>query len=80
LRQYEPYWSPSDPGAAIELSELVQDITRLLADLRTRAPVRPPGLLSTFSPNERTGPHLVLVEALDESSGEPPDDPGEDRY
>jgi hypothetical protein len=48
LRQYEPYWRPEDPDHGEELGALVRDITRLLAELRSREPARPPGLLGTF--------------------------------
>lgn len=36
LRQYKPYWRPQDPDHGEELGALVQDITRLLGELRSR--------------------------------------------
>jgi hypothetical protein len=49
LRQYEPYWRPDDTERAKELSALVDDISRLLADLRPREATPPPSLLGTFN-------------------------------
>jgi hypothetical protein len=42
LRQYEPYWRPEDPDHVEELGALVGDITRLLAELRSREPAGAP--------------------------------------
>lgn len=47
LRQYEPHWRPEEPHHGEELSALVQDIMRLLAELRSREPAEPPGRLGT---------------------------------
>src|SRR5690349_19301982 len=52
LRQYEPYWSPGDPGAAEKVSELAKDIRDLLDRLRPVQPSRPPGLLGSFARDE----------------------------
>jgi hypothetical protein len=51
LRQYEPYWRPADPDHGEELGAMVRDITRLLAELRSREPAGSPGGPGTF----RTG-------------------------
>ena len=48
LRQYEPHWRPEDPDHGEELSALVGDIMRLLAELRSREPAGPRGPLETF--------------------------------
>lgn len=47
LRQYEPYWRPDDPAHGEELGALVQDITRLLAELRSRQPAGAPEVQGT---------------------------------
>ena len=48
LRQYEPYWRPDDADHGEELSALVGDIRRLLAELRSQERAERPGLLGTF--------------------------------
>jgi hypothetical protein len=67
LRQYEPYWSPTDVHAAEKLSELARDIRSLLDRLAEIEPARPPGLLGTFARHE---PMLQLA-----SSNAAADDP-----
>jgi hypothetical protein len=69
LRQYEPYWSPGDPGAAEKVSELAKDIRDLLDRLRAVEPARPPGLLGSFARNEpklRLAPLSNLDDRLSE--------------
>ena len=41
LRQYEPHWRPEEPHHREELSALVRDIMRLLAELRSRGAAGP---------------------------------------
>ena len=50
LRQYEPYWRPEEPDHREELNALVQDIVRLLAELRSREPAGPQGSTGTLQP------------------------------
>jgi hypothetical protein len=47
LRQYEPYVRPEDPEQGEEFGALVQDIMRLLAELRSRESAGPSGRQGT---------------------------------